>query len=118
MKKYRLKKNVKIVLCLIIIAIIVIVLLFIPKNKDLLLGSWVTDGGTVYTFEKDGIGSMNVTTFKYEFTYTKDETKISIDFKDDKVIDNVYTYTLEDNKLTISGDRGKFVLTKKEEDKK
>ena len=111
-------KNKKILILAILVAIVLLVLLVVllfgnKKPEKELLGSWSTEGGTIYEFQKKGQGVMIVPLKDYKFTYKIKDDKLYIDYEDEKANDAEYEYTIEKNKLTIKGERGTFKLTKK-----
>ena len=123
MVKLKLKKRAifGISIVLVIIAIAVIVLLVInrkPSISKVLLGSWSTPGGTIYTFKNDNTGFMKVPLNKYKFTYKIEDDKIVIDFEDKSAFDPVYEYTLDGEKLILKGDNGTFKFTRVMENNK
>ena len=120
--KRKTKKSVKIFLILVLFVIVVAIcckLTFKEKEvvKDSLIGKWTTDGNTIYQFDKDNIGSLIVPLSNYEFSYKIDGDKLFIDFKNEKSEDSTYTYSLEDNKLTLKGKIGTFIFKRVKEKK-
>ncbi len=114
------KKKTKLLLPLciavvIIIAIVISIPLFkkITTKKDPIIGSWTTDGVTIYTFNEDNTGVLKVSLSEYEFTYTKDKESIFIDFKNERSEDVKYTYTLKDDKLVLKSVNGTFNFKRK-----
>ena len=99
-----------------IIIVIVVILLFLLFNKNKsndLLGSWVSEGGTIYEFNKNGKGVMIVPLSEYVFKYKIKDNILNIDYVDDKASDTKYTYVVKKDKLTLKGEKGKFTFTKK-----
>ena len=112
-KKMKLKKPFK---CLIFVFVILLVCgigyYLFQLFDNPLIGSWVSSGGTVYQFNRNGKGVMIVPTSSYDYTYEIEGDKLTIDYVSDKANDAKYTYTIEKDKLTLKGDRGTFKFTK------
>ena len=116
MQKRKLKKK-PIIMLMIIVAIIAIIISLIlltlkKSNKDSLIGSWVTQGGTVYEFKEDNKGTMIVPLSEYKFTYKINDNKLSIDYEDEKANDADYEYSIKNNKLILTGKKGTFTFTR------
>ena len=109
-KKRRIKKISLIIILIIIIAIILFIIF--KKDKDKLIGSWTTDGVTIYEFNNDNTGYLKVSLGKHEFTYKIEDDKLFIDFKNEKSTDSEYTYSFKDGKLILKGRNGTFTFTK------
>ena len=115
------KKKIVIMLILItiVLAAIIILLLGLRKTpKTSIIGTWTTDGVTIYKFNKNNTGALIVPLQEYEFTYKINEDTIEIDFKNETSEDSKYTYTFDDNRLILNGDNGKFTFIKKTDEKK
>ena len=105
--KSRKKKKRKLpifIFFILVIAIVVCAIIYIPKIKEQskqaklkkqLLGSWTTDGYTVYEFYEEGEGALKIPMADYVFSYTIDENKVSIDFENEKSIDSDYEFSFE-----------------------
>ena len=109
------KKKVKLIIAIIVLIIIGIIL-YLTLNKPYkskIIGSWTTDGITIYKFNKDNTGSLIVSLKEYNFKYKIDNKNIEIDFDNENSIDSKYTYYFEDNKLILNGDNGNFTFIKK-----
>ena len=114
------KKKIIIMIVLIIIVICAIIALLLGLNKTKkpsIIGTWTTDGVTIYKFNKDNTGALIVSLGEYEFTYTIDDDTLEIDFKNERSEDAKYKYTFEDNKLILEGDNGKYTFIKKNDEK-
>lgn len=72
------------------------------KEANPLLGSWKLDAATVYVFEKDGKGSMNLPLSQNPFTYTIEENTVSIDFEDESMTDRVYTFLVDGDVMILT----------------
>ncbi len=83
-----------------------------------LKGKWDLDGTTAYEFSGDGNGALLLPNVTYEFSYDIKKDQISIDYENESVRDGTYTFTVEDNTLTLIGGEGtaeigkEYVLTK------
>ena len=110
-------KSIVILLLIVLLIVVAVCLIFTLKPKDniqnKLIGSWTTDGVTIYEFKEDGIGFLKTSLKEYQFTYTINNNKIFIDFKNEKSEDVEYTYTLEDDKLTLKSKNGLFNFVRK-----
>ena len=85
-----------------------------------LKGKWDLDGTTAYEFSGDGNGALLLPNVTYEFTYDIKKDQISIDYENESVRDGTYTFTVEDNTLTLIGGEGTvggtYTLTRVEEE--
>ena len=119
MKKRKLKKKFLIIVTSLfaLVAIISLIMILKKPSAPKIVGSWTTDGVTIYRFNKDNTGSLIVSLSEYEFTYKIDDNKIYIDFDNERSVDSTYEYTLEKDKLTLKGERGTFVFTKTKDTK-
>ena len=102
-----------VLICLVIIAIIILLLGNKPSHKNKIVGSWTTDGITIYEFKKNNTGKLIVSLGEYPFTYKITDNTLEINFKDDKVTDSKFTYSIENGKLILNGDNGTFTFKKK-----
>ena len=64
------------------------------------------DGTTAYEFSGDGNGALLLPNVTYEFSYDIKKDQISIDYENESVRDGTYTFTVEDNTLTLIGGEG------------
>ena len=71
-----------------------------------LKGKWDLDGTTAYEFSGDGSGALLLPNVTYEFSYDIKKDQISIDYESESVRDGTYTFTVEDNTLTLIGGEG------------
>ena len=103
-----------IILAILIIIAIAIIISFMSQNKeqttnsiktadDRLIGTWTTDGVTVYEFESKSQGKMKLPSAEYKFTYVLNDNKMYIDFESDKATDSNYEYSFEGDKLILKG---------------
>ncbi len=86
------------------------------KIPNELLGTWRLDSGAVYTFEKNGTGTLNAGSTDYTFTYTVKKDELSIDFTVDSLTDGKYTFSVDGDTITMVGGEGTvggtYLLTK------
>lgn len=73
---------------------------------ETLTGSWSYGEYTRYTFDSDGTGSMWLEEMEFTYQYHLEGDQLYLDFKSDELMDATYTYTLEENTLTIQGGQG------------
>ena len=110
------KKKVLIIgiaLLIVLIGLLAIILANkFSKNREF-IGSWTTDGVTVYQFKRNYKGSLVVPLGEYPFTYEINGDKIFIDFENEKSTDSEFTYSFEDDKLILKGVNGTFTFTRK-----
>lgn len=90
----------------ILISIIVLTVKGCSGGTDVLKGKWNLDGTTAYEFSGDGNGALLLPNVTYEFTYEIKKDQISIDYENESVRDGTYTFSVEDNKLTLIGGEG------------
>jgi hypothetical protein len=75
-------------------------------KKNPIIGTWTYEGGGfTYTFNEDKTGTYEAFAATLEFTYTAENNKLSILYKDNtKPFET--DYTIEDNKLIIKDSFG------------
>lgn len=113
-KKKRLKKEVAIGIIIVsIITLMISSIMLIKNSKNTFIGTWISEGGTIYKFKRNNSGIMKTSLSEYKFTYKVSDKIISIDFEDEKNIDTNYEYFFEKNKCIMKSDRGSFTFTKK-----
>jgi len=118
-KKRRRKSRAPIITAIIISIVIIVGVFayFLINKSNPIEGTWVYDSYTQYVFEKDGTGCFEVDDVHYEYTYKINGNNLSMDFTEDVVRDCEYTFTIEENTLTLVGgkntDGGTYQLTKK-----
>ncbi len=108
-----------------ILAVLILIIVLIVKGcsggADVLKGKWDLDGTTAYEFSGDGNGALLLPNVTYEFSYDIKKDQISIDYENESVRDGTYTFTVEDNTLTLIGGEGTvggtYTLTRVEENK-
>lgn len=60
------------------------------SSGDALKGTWDLDGVTVYQFDRNGHGSLNLPSNTYPFTYEIKDNELHIDFESDAARDADY----------------------------
>ncbi len=90
----------------------------IGKEEDILKGTFYYSDSVKYEFTGKGKGAMYDGDTKYEYTYTINDNKMTIDFENEAVHDAKYTFNLEDDTLTLIGGEGttggEYILKKGE----
>lgn len=76
-------------------------------------GKWDYDTVTVYRFDKDGKGALELPNDTYAFTYKTDGDKLSIDFENESATDSTYTYTVTKDTLKLVSEDGRTFEMKK-----
>lgn len=103
------KKNSKLLL---IAALALIILLFaaiklISGDKNpALTGTWDYQGNTQYTFDGRHHGAMDAGGMHFDYTYKLRGNKLKLNFADDIVEDATYFYGVQEDTLTLVGDKG------------
>lgn len=106
------------VIVLAIVLIGLIIFLFVGPNKqnNALIGTWKYDQYTEYEFYDNGKGCLCVDDVHYEYEYKIAGDKLKLDFTEDIVRDCEYSFTVENNILTLVGgegtDQGTYKLNK------
>ena len=108
------KKNKKLISTIFIILLVIVVftLIIVTKLHKSIVGTWISDGGTIYEFQKSNRGFMRTSIAEYKFTYKITGNIVSIDFEDSDLIDTDYEYQIENNKCIMKSNRGTFNFTK------
>ena len=115
------KESALVIIIIILITIVGTVIFILNSRKDAneanitseILGTWTTDGYTVYEFNENGNGKLIIPIADYEFSYRIEENKIYIDFKNENSTDSDYEYSFEDGKLILNQTTGTYEFTKK-----
>lgn len=93
-----------------ILAVLILIIVLIVKGcsggTDVLKGKWDLDGTTAYEFSGEGTGALLLPNVTYDFTYTIKDDQISIDYENESVRDGTYTFSVEEDKLTLFGGEG------------
>ena len=118
--KKKLKKNNFIIVLFILFFLIMMIIsiYYISQNLSLkkkFIGTWTTDGITIYEFKKDNTGFLKVPLDKYKFKYKIKKNYIFIDIENKDSVDVNYKYTFKNGKLILSGKKGKFIFRKLDE---
>lgn len=99
-----------VMICLAVLAIAAAVITVVvtqkAKKSNDLIGSWSLDDVTIYSFEGNGHGEMNLPLNTYEFSYVAEEDKIKIDFTDDNAEDREYSYMVSGDTLILTDANG------------
>jgi len=111
-KNKRKLKNKNIIILIILFILIIFLIKNIFSNKNKFIGSWTTDGVTIYEFKKDNTGTLKVSLTEYNFDYKVEKNKIFIDFENEKSHDSEYIYSFQGDKLVLEGANGKFTFIK------
>ena len=106
------KKTILIIIIIIIISISLFLILNYNHSKNKFIGTWKSEGGTIYEFNKNNKGVMKTSLSEYIFTYKIKENVISMVFENKRATDTDYTYSCKKNKCVMKSDRGTFVFTK------
>ncbi len=111
-KRLRRRRRIITVSAAIILALLIFLIVILVKScgsdnsavnpYKQIQGEWAVDSVTKYLFNSDGNGALILPNDTYDFTYEIDNGVITIDFTSDLVIDSSYSYTIENNKLTIT----------------
>lgn len=122
MQKKRRKKirgYIIVLICIILLFLVLHSCVFSSKkektNDNTIVGTWTTDGVTVYKFNKDSTGALVVPLGNYDFIYEIKNDSLFIDFTSEKSIDSKYTYHFEDDKLILKGSNGEFTFSRIDE---
>lgn len=75
------------------------------RRRADIAGNWEMSSCT-YRFEEDGSGSLILPNKSYPFKYTVTSDQLVIDFESDAVFDSVYTFSLSEDTLVLSGSSG------------
>lgn len=105
-----------IVLAIVLIGLIIFLIVGPSKQNNALIGTWRYDQYTEYEFHDNGKGCLCVDDVHYEYEYKIAGDKLTLDFTEDVVRDCEYTFTVENNNLTLVGgegtDQGTYKLNK------
>ncbi len=105
-----------IVLAIVLIGLIIFLIVGPSKQNNALIGTWKYDQYTEYEFYDNGKGCLCVDDVHYEYEYKISGDKLKLDFTEDIVRDCEYTFTVENNNMTLVGgegtDQGTYKLNK------
>ena len=110
------KKKIIIMIILIVISLVTLIALIFGLKKSPkgnLIGTWTTDGVTIYEFNKNNTGKLIVSVGEYAFSYKIKDDTLEIDFENEKSTDSKYTYSFDNEKLILEGDNGTFTFVRK-----
>ena len=115
-KRARRRQIVRIALALALIGLIIISVVMIIKglSRDELKGIWAYDQTTIYEFDGRGNGMLHLPLDNYNFSYTRKDGCLMIDFTDENATDVVYSYTIEGNVLTLDNNTGSVFCFEKQ----
>ena len=92
--KKRRQRRLTIITVILVVVLILSVLLIVKSYSsgggDVLHGTWDLDGVTVYQFDGNGHGSLNLPSNTYPFTYEIKDNELHIDFESDAARDADY----------------------------
>ena len=88
------------------IAIIAIAIINFLKPTDDLQGTFVYTESVKYEFSENGNGAMYDSNIAYQYTYSIEGSTLKLDFKDEAVKDATYTFSIENDTLTLIGGEG------------
>lgn len=79
----------------------------IENGSNSLIGTFIykTDG-TKYEFKTDGTGSMTSGKYKFDYQYIINGNELTLDFKQEEVHDAKYSYSVNNNILTLVSKEG------------
>ena len=92
---------ITVILASVMILSIILIVKSCSGSGDVLKGTWDLDGVTVYQFDGNGHGSLNLPSNTYAFTYEIKDNELRIDFESDAARDADYTFTVEKDKLIL-----------------
>lgn len=105
-----------IALAIVLVGLIIFLIVGPGKQNNALIGTWKYDQYTEYEFYDNGKGCLCVDDVHYEYEYKISGDKLTLDFTEDVVRDCEYTFTVENNNLTLVGgegtDQGTYKLNK------
>lgn len=105
-----------IALAVVLVGLIIFLIVGPGKQNNTLIGAWKYDQYTEYEFYDNGKGCLCVDDVHYEYEYKISGDKLKLDFTEDIVRDCEYTFTVENNSLTLVGgegtDQGTYKLNK------
>ena len=104
----RRKLNPRFVILMVALIGILIGMIFLIRSctKPTIVGRWDMDGTTVYRFEEDGTGALELPIKDYDFTYVIDDDVLKIHFVDNVGSDLNYTFEVQKDTLFLTGGPG------------
>ena len=89
------------------LAVVVLLIgLLCRQGRERLSGVWDCDGYTADRFDGEGKGALRLSAAQYEFTYRIDGDRLFIDFADEAARDGAYIFSLEGDRLRLTGGEG------------
>ena len=108
--KKRRQRRLTIITVILVVVLVLSVLLIVKScssgGGDVLHGTWDLDGVTVYQFDGNGHGSLNLPSNTYPFTYEIKDNELHIDFESDAARDAAYSFSVKNGVLTMTGGEG------------
>lgn len=104
------------IITLLVLAVLIVGIVLICKSCSAdksIVGTWDYDTVTVYRFDKDGNGALELPNGTYSFTYKTDGEKLSVDFENESTNDSTYAYTITGDTLTLVSEDGRTFAMKK-----
>jgi len=98
---------------IIFIILLIVFLRYRTTINYIIIGTWTTDGVTVYEFNKNKTGKLILPLSEYDFDYEINDNRLHIEFKHNS-IDSDYIISFEDKKLILIEGKIRYVFTKKE----
>lgn len=115
-RKRQLRKRIRTgIIALLVLAVLIIGIVLICKSCSAdksIVGTWDYDTVTVYRFDKNGKGALELPNGSYEFSYNIDEDKLIIDFISESASDSTYTFYINNDALTLISDGNSYILKK------
>ena len=106
-RRQRRKRRLLLLTFVLIVAVITVIVITLANKPDTkIIGVWQYDEYTKYDFNEDGTGCLCADDVHYEYTYKLSGDKVIIDFEEDVVRDCDYTYSVEEDTLTLIGGDG------------
>lgn len=109
------KKKAPILLIFIIVVFAVLLFFFfkLRSSKNSFVGTWQSEGGTIYEFKDNNEGIVKTTSAEHNFKYEIKENVISIDFEEERATDTDYKFSCDKKRCEMTSDRGTFIFNKK-----
>ena len=108
-KRRQRRKQRRLILCAAVLLALVLLIVLLVKGcfgSDPLTGTWDYDSNTTYQFDGKGSGAMILTSATYDFSYQVKGNQLFIDFSNEAARDCTYTFSVNDNTLTLTGGEG------------
>ena len=97
---------ITVILAAVLILSVILIVKSCSGSDDVLKGTWDLDGVTVYQFDGNGHGSLNLPSNTYAFTYEIKDNELHIDVESDAARDADYTFSVKNGVLTMTGGEG------------